>query len=54
MVAPDAHAVPAIGYSPLTMVMFGLLVGYYVAYFSGLLVHHRRFERAQAAVAGRA
>ena len=53
-VAPGAHAAPAIGYSPLTMVMFGLLVGYYVAYFSGLLVHHRRFERAQAAVAGRA
>ncbi|HET6430650.1 DUF1453 domain-containing protein [Dyella sp.] len=45
-----AHAVPAFGNSPLTLALFGLLVGYYVAYFSGLLVHHRRFERAQAAV----
>ena len=40
-----AHAAPAIGNSPLTLLMLGLLVGYYVAYFSGLLVHHRRFER---------
>lgn len=43
-----AHAFPAIGSSPLTMLMIGLLVGYYVAYFSGLLIHHRRFERAQS------
>jgi hypothetical protein len=43
-----AHAVPAFGNSPLTLALFGLLVGYYVAYFSGLLIHHRRFERAQA------
>ncbi len=49
---PGVHAGPAIGSSPLTMAMFGLLVGYYMAYFSGLLVHHRRFERAQAALAG--
>lgn len=49
--APGVQAGPALGYSPLTMAMFGLLVGYYVAYFSGLLVHHRRFERAQAALA---
>jgi len=41
---------PAIGDSPLTLLVFGLLIGYYVAYFSGLLVHHRRFERAQAAL----
>ena len=48
-VEPGVPGAPALGYSPLTMLVFGLLVGYYVAYFSGLLVHHRRFERAQAA-----
>lgn len=31
--------------SPLTMLVIGLLVGYYIAYFSGLLVHHRRFQQ---------
>ncbi|HEX5305158.1 MAG TPA: CcdC protein domain-containing protein [Dyella sp.] len=46
-----SSAAPAFGYSPLTLALFGLLVGYYVAYGSGLLVHHRRFERAQAAPA---
>jgi len=48
------HAVsgsPAIGNSPLTLAMFGLLVGYYVCYFAGLLVHHRRFEQSQATLA---
>lgn len=45
-----SHAVPAFGNSPLTLAVFGLLVGYYVVYFSGLLIHHRRFERAQAAL----
>lgn len=50
-VEAGAHAVPAIGNSPLTLLMFGLLVGYYVAYSSGLLVHHRRFERTQEALA---
>lgn len=35
--------------SPLTLLVLGLLVGYYIVYFSGLLVHHRRFQRAQAA-----
>ena len=49
---PGISGAPALGYSPLTMLVFGLLVGYYVAYFSGLLVHHRRFERAQAAPGG--
>lgn len=34
--------------SPLTMLVIGLLVGYYIAYFTGLLVHHRRFQRAHA------
>jgi len=33
--------------SPLTMLVIGLLVGYYIVYFSGLLIHHRRFQRAQ-------
>lgn len=27
--------------SPLTMAIFGLLVGYYVTYYAGLLIHHR-------------
>ena len=33
-------------YSPLTMLVIGLLVGYYIVYFSGLLIHHRRFQQA--------
>jgi len=33
---------PAIGQSPLTLAIFGLLVGYYVCYFAGLLMHHQR------------
>ncbi|MEV8520811.1 DUF1453 domain-containing protein [Dyella marensis] len=37
------HA-PPIG-SPLTLAVFGLMVGYYLVYFTGLLVHHRRFQR---------
>jgi hypothetical protein len=44
-----ANSAPAFGNSPLTLAVFGLLVGYYITYFAGLLVHHRRFERAQAA-----
>lgn len=28
--------------SPLTMALFGLLVGYYIANYAGLLLHHRR------------
>lgn len=48
-VAPGA-AMPTTGYhsSPLTMLMIGLLAGYYIVYFAGLLVHHRRFQRALA------
>lgn len=41
------HAGPAFGNSPLTLLVFGLMIGYYIAYFTGLLIHHRRFERAQ-------
>jgi hypothetical protein len=55
--APAMHAAtqndmsPWAGYtsSPLTMLVVGLIVGYYIVYFSGLLVHHRRFQRAQLA-----
>ncbi len=35
--------------SPLTMLVIGLLVGYYIVYYSGVLVHHRRFLRTQPA-----
>ncbi|QNK03247.1 DUF1453 domain-containing protein [Dyella telluris] len=41
---------PAMGNSPLTFAILGLTLGYYVCYFAGLLVHHRRFERAQPAI----
>lgn len=37
---PTGHAA-----SPLTMLVIGLLVGYYIVYFSGLLIHHRRFRQ---------
>ena len=43
-----AHSAPAMGNSPLTLAVIGLMIGYYVCYYAGLLVHHRRFERAQA------
>jgi hypothetical protein len=32
--------------SPLTMLVIGLLVGYYISYYSGVLLHHRRFVQA--------
>jgi len=34
--------------SPLTMLVIGLLVGYYIVYFSGLLIHHRRFQAGRS------
>ena len=47
---PLAPHAPAAGNSPLTMVVVGLTVGYYMAYYIGILVHHRRYKRmAQAA-----
>ena len=46
--AAAAPTAPQFGNSPLTLLVFGLMIGYYVAYYIGLLVHHRRFERAQA------
>lgn len=33
--------------SPLTMAIFGLLIGYYIAYYAGLLLHHRRVRATQ-------
>lgn len=43
-----ASTAPQFGNSPLTLLVLGLMIGYYVSYYAGLLVHHRRFERAQA------
>lgn len=48
---PDAGAQAwSSGYtsSALTMLVIGLLIGYYILYFTGLLIHHRRFQRAQS------
>lgn len=33
--------------SPLTMLVIGLLVGYYIVYYAGLLVHHRRYQQSR-------
>lgn len=46
---PPIHG-PDIGQSPLTLAMFGLLVGYYICYYSGLLIHHQRIMRSRPAV----
>ena len=47
--AVPAHT-PAPGNSPLTMLVIGLTIGYYMAYYAGVLIHHRRHKRlAQAA-----
>lgn len=35
--------------SPLTLVILGLLFGYYIAYYAGLLLHHRRVLANQPA-----
>jgi hypothetical protein len=35
--------------SPLTMLVVGVLVGYYLVYYSGLLIHHRRFQQTPPA-----
>lgn len=42
--AVAAHT-PAPGNSPLTMLVVGLTVGYYLAYTAGVLMHHRRHKR---------
>jgi hypothetical protein len=41
-----AAASPELGSSPLTLLVIGLMVGYYVSYYAGLLVHHRRFAQS--------
>lgn len=43
--APVAAHTPAPGNSPLTMLVIGLTVGYYLAYTVGILMHHRRHKR---------
>ncbi|WHZ19858.1 MAG: hypothetical protein OJF55_002007 [Rhodanobacteraceae bacterium] len=43
--AADGYA--AYQRSPLTMAIFGLLIGYYIAYYAGLLLHHRRVTAAR-------
>lgn len=45
MAAPTA---PQLGNSPLTLLVLGLMIGYYVSYYAGLLIHHRRFVQTQA------
>lgn len=37
--------------TPLTLLVIGLLVGYYIVYFTGLLIHHRRFQRSHPGIA---
>nr|WP_167253796.1 DUF1453 domain-containing protein [Dyella sp. SG562] len=49
LAATAGHA-PPVG-SPLTLAVFGLMVGYYLVYFIGLLVHHRRFQRERGIAA---
>lgn len=46
-----AYAGPPLGNSPLTFSVFGLMIGYYITYYAGLLVHHWRFQREHAPVA---
>lgn len=36
-------------YHPLTLLVVGLLMGYYLSYYAGLLVHHRRYQANQIA-----
>lgn len=35
-------------HSPLTSLILGLLLGYYIAYYAGLLIHHRRVLATRA------
>ncbi|NID06246.1 DUF1453 domain-containing protein [Luteibacter jiangsuensis] len=37
---------PGPGNSPLTMAIVGLTVGYYLVYYAGILLHHRRYKRS--------
>ncbi len=36
--------------TPLTMLVIGLLIGYYICYYGGVLAHHRRFVQAHPGV----
>ncbi|MET4675370.1 DUF1453 domain-containing protein [Luteibacter sp. ME-Dv--P-043b] len=47
---PMAAHTPPPGNSPLTMLVVGLTLGYYAAYYAGILLHHRRFKRLAPAV----
>jgi hypothetical protein len=46
---PPIHG-PEIGQSPLTMLALGLVVGYYICYYTGLLIHHQRIMRSRPAL----
>ncbi len=39
----DANPFAAYQKSPLTLAIFGVLIGYYVAYYAGVLIESRRF-----------
>lgn len=43
------YALQHVTHTPLTMAAFGLVFGYYVAYYTGLLVHHRRLKLSHRA-----
>jgi hypothetical protein len=45
-IAPPIHG-PDIGQSPLTLLTFGLVLGYYICYYGGLLIHHQRIVRSR-------
>jgi hypothetical protein len=36
-----SHQMPAVAQSPLTLFILGLLAGYYITYYAGLLAHSR-------------
>ncbi|NII10890.1 DUF1453 domain-containing protein [Oleiagrimonas sp. C23AA] len=38
------QAMRQITHTPMTMAAFGLIFGYYIAYYGGLLIHHRRLK----------
>jgi hypothetical protein len=51
--ATHPGATPAgVVYHPLTLLVIGLLMGYYLSYYAGLLVHHRRYQASQVASSG--
>lgn len=51
--APAGMQAQPMGYasSPLTMLVIGLLIGYYIVYYSGVLIHHQRFVRTHPGAA---